>query len=266
MAFADDIVLLRPIASHLDCQILQEDIDKIHQEYMNLHLLLNPAKTSYILCTMAPNPAEIFLDRTPELNGEPIERRPFLKYLGVIIDQKLNFGMHAELQAAKAKRAIGALWRVLGRWTSKSHFQEIYSKKIMPLLCYALPVSCPTTRKHWEIMEKVHRFACRLATNNFTAQYSDLLHELHWKPLARLCVERQILLIFKYLDGTRFLPEGTLELAPPQARQLRRLGHHEREVSVDTTIFHSPNHRPPRRALLAHAPFYFSVQEWNFLP
>ncbi|MCP3667324.1 MAG: hypothetical protein GY696_33330 [Gammaproteobacteria bacterium] len=169
VAFADDIVLLRPIASHLDCQFLQEDIDRIHQEYMNLHLLLNPAKTSYILCTLAPNPAEIFLHRTPELNGEPIERRPFLKYLGVIIDQKLNFGMHAELQAAKAKRAIGALWKVLGRWTSKRHFQEIYSKKIMPLLCYALPVSCPTTRKHWEIMEKVHRFACRLATNNFTA-------------------------------------------------------------------------------------------------
>ncbi|MCP3665178.1 MAG: hypothetical protein GY696_22215 [Gammaproteobacteria bacterium] len=207
-----------------------------------------------------------FCDRAPELNGEPIERRPSLKYLGVIIDQKLNFGMHAELQAAKVKRAIGALWGLLGRWASKSHFQEIYSKKIMPLLRYALPVSCPTTRKHWEIMEQVHRFACRLATNNFTARYSDLLHELHWKPLARLCVERQILLIFKYLNGTRFLPEGTLELAPPQARQLRRLEHHEREVSVDTTIFHTPNHRPPRRALLGHAPFYFSVQEWNFLP
>ncbi len=72
-------------------------------------------------------------------------------------------------------------------------------------------------------MEKVHRFACRLATNNYTARYLDLLHELHWKPLARLRVERQMLLVFKYLEGVlfRFLPdEGTLELALPQARQL----------------------------------------------
>ncbi|MCP3663170.1 MAG: hypothetical protein GY696_11860 [Gammaproteobacteria bacterium] len=87
VAFADDIVLLKPIASPLDCQSLQEDIDKILHEYGNLHLLLNPAKTSYLLCTMAPNPAEISLDQTPELNGEPIERRSFQKYLGVIIDQ-----------------------------------------------------------------------------------------------------------------------------------------------------------------------------------
>ncbi len=77
----------------------------------------------------------------------------------------------------------------------------------------------PTKQKHWEIMEKVLRFACRLAINNYTVQYDiGLVARATLEAvLARLCVERQMLLLFKYLEGTRFLPEGAWELAPPQA-------------------------------------------------
>ncbi len=150
IAFADDLLLIKPIRNDDDSADLQSDIDMVHRQYSDLCLTLNPQKTTYLLSSIAPNPTNLQLSVQPTLNGEAINRTSSLKYLGVMIDQKLSFGLHAETQAMKAKKAIGALWRTLGRWTSREHFKEIYSKQILPILTYAIPVACPSTRKHWE--------------------------------------------------------------------------------------------------------------------
>ncbi len=266
IAFADDVVLIKPIILEADSLALQQDIDCITQEYSRLCLTLNEAKTNYSLCSLAPVQEHVRLDFSPTVNGHEIGRKSTFKYLGVTVDQKLSFGAHVELQSAKAKRAIGALWRTLGRWTSREHFCEIYVKKILPLYCYALPCSSPTTRKHWEILEKVHRFAARLASNNYTGRYSDILNFLHWKPIARLCVERQLMLQFKYIEGLRFLPPNVLVVSAPPPRLLRRAGRHNRHLELNLEIFHPNRHHPPRRTTIGQIPFAFGIAAWNLLP
>ncbi|MCP3662720.1 MAG: reverse transcriptase family protein, partial [Gammaproteobacteria bacterium] len=225
IGYADDIILVKPIASPNDCLHLQDDIDKILAEYTKLHLQLNPAKTSFLLATLSPDPSQVKLDIVPRLAGEEIEQKSTIQYLGVELDHKFDFGPHTELRAAKAKRAIGALWRILGKWTTRRNFCEIYTKKIMPLFCYALPVACPTSQRHWTVLEKVHRFAARLVTNNFISSYTDILEFLHWKPISRLCAERQLLLMFKYLEGLRYLPDGVMCMAEPPTRRSRPYNH-----------------------------------------
>ncbi len=266
IGYADDIILVKPIASDADSQLLQDDIDKILEAYTHLHLRLSPEKTSYVLATLSPTPDQIHLDIAPQLNGVAIERKKTMRYLGIQLDSKFSFGCHIQQQSAKAKRAIGSLWRVLGRWTNRSTFKDLYSTKIMPLIWYALPAACPTTRKHWELLEKVHRYAARLATNTFDVSYSAMLQQLHWKPISRLCVERQLLLVFKYLEGLRHLPNGVIEIVPPPARRLRRRGRHEREILVKFDSFHPAGFRPPQRNSLGQIPLGFAYSAWNLLP
>jgi len=267
IAFADDLILVRPVTRPSDCDELQMDIDKIHSEYNKLGLVLNPAKSSYMVATLSPGPANVDLPVPPTLDGTLILRRESLKYLGVCFDPKLSFGLHVEEKTTKGKRAIGVLWRVLGRWTSREHFLELYEKQIVPQFCYALPVACPTDKKHWLMLEKCHRFATRLATNDYQTGYCELLERVTLKPVARMCVERQLLLMFKYLEGLRYLPANILQPSAQPTRQLRRNGRrHGRELQLTYDCFIAPVFRPPMRATLDQLPLAYAVYVWNSLP
>ncbi len=125
ISFADDLVVLKPIVSDHSLVELQEDINHLLREYEQLKLSLNPTKSSYMVCSLAPHVADAF--GTPiEINGVQLQHKSELKYLGVTIDQKLSFGPNAEILAAKGKKAIGALWRMFGRWATRDHFGKFY--------------------------------------------------------------------------------------------------------------------------------------------
>ncbi|MCP3661954.1 MAG: hypothetical protein GY696_05560, partial [Gammaproteobacteria bacterium] len=157
IGFADDLILVKPIAAD-ECEAdLQQDIFAIQAAYRDLHLSLNPSKTELVLCTMAPQSVELNLELS--LNGEEIKAKSCLRYLGVQMDQRISFGEHAQNQANKSRKAIWALWRCLGKWVSRDFFQKIYTAKILPILTYGLPVTAPACKQHWLVLEKVNRVA-----------------------------------------------------------------------------------------------------------
>ncbi len=45
------------------------------------------------------------------------------------------------------------------------------------MMCHALPMIAAANHYHWEILERLHKFAAKLSTNNFTS---------------KLCTERQL--------------------------------------------------------------------------
>ncbi len=263
IAFADDLLMVKPIMNDEDPNVLQRDIDSIHQQYLQLHLSLNPDKTELMLCTLSN--LDVNLPFPMYLAGKEIFQTKSLKYLGVILDQKLSFDHHAVNQSLKTKKAIGMLWRTLGKWTSREQFQKIYSATVLPILTYALPVACPSSKFAWINLEKANRFAARLACNKFTVAYEDLLAKLHWKPISHLCVERQLLLLFRYYEGLRYFPSGILTAAPQPIRQLRRQTH-AKQVTLRFDEFHVANSSRPRRVTLGNIPLRYAVDSWNLLP
>ncbi len=76
-----------------------------------------------MLFTLEHEPQTIQLYAHPRINGAEVQRVPVLKYLGVLLDSKLSFGPYVELQSVRAKRAIGALYRTLGKWTNREVFK-----------------------------------------------------------------------------------------------------------------------------------------------
>ncbi|MCP3667653.1 MAG: hypothetical protein GY696_35045 [Gammaproteobacteria bacterium] len=119
--------------------------------------------------------------------------------------------------AAKAKKAVGALWRTVGCWAGRAIFQRIYESKVQPILYHALPLVSPATKCGWNALEKVHRYAVRLCLNDFSSSYTDLLGRVQWKNMSRLCVERQALTMYKWRNG----PDNIMREKP--SAQSRRI-------------------------------------------
>ncbi len=164
--------------------------------------LLNCEKSQYLLCSLYPQSIHpVSLSQSLQVNGNELKRTDQLRYLGVYFDRQMSFSANTARLCARAKAAMGVLSRVICRWTTRDVFKVLYTKKIAPMLFYALPVACPTLKKDWLILEKAQRFACRLAQNNYTKSYANLLEDLHWKPVTRLCFECQLLF---YMDFTFF--------------------------------------------------------------
>ncbi len=214
LAFADDQLIIKQIRDEGDCVQLQSDIDLILDSYSDLFLSINPSKSGFMVCSLACLAKVAELPILLSVHGAELEEKRSLKYLGVTIDPRLSFGEHTELIAPKVKSGIGAVFRTLGKFTSKKNFEVIYKAKILPIFLHALPFACPVLVHHWDLLEKTNRLACRLIANDYRSSYQQLLDKLHWKPIARLEVERQLLMMFKYSKAERHFPAEALHQRP----------------------------------------------------
>ncbi|MCP3668190.1 MAG: hypothetical protein GY696_37835, partial [Gammaproteobacteria bacterium] len=237
ISFSDDLILIKPIRDELDSVALQNDIDLLINRYGEKFMKINPEKSKFIIFTLENKSDTIQLHSEPKINGLQIYLVPLLKYLGVYLDPKFIFGPHFEHQVVKAKQAIGALYRTLGKWASKDIFKEIYTKKILPLYMYAIPAVAPSTVHHSRLLEKVNRFAGRLIENDYNSPYEGLIHKLGWKPMSCHIFERQLILSWKYARRQGFLPEGVLSAWEIPSRLRKGWGRHDQMISINDGIF-----------------------------
>ncbi len=264
LAFADDLLIVKPLRNDSDIKSLQDDIDAIISAYGELFLTVNPKKSAFMICTLATPAVCGKVKITLEVNGDKIEQRDILKYLGVTIDPDLSMGSHTEITTPKAKRAIGAFWRVLGKYSSRGIFFKFYKTKILPVLLHALPTSMPVQTQHWKQLEKINRFACRLVANDFTSTYQNLLERLHWKPISQLAFERQMIMMFKYAFAERYFPVEAMRPKPPHLRVLRHRNYHQFQFDLMVNLF--ATERVPQRQNVGKCPIFFAVHSWNSLP
>ena len=99
-------------------------------------LALNVSKTNFVLFPAKNKPLKSV---TIIINGQAIEQKDYVKYLGVLIDSKLSFKQHMIVVTKKIPRAIGLLNK-LRHYVSKRILKMMYYILIYPFLIYALPV------------------------------------------------------------------------------------------------------------------------------
>ncbi|MCP3661586.1 MAG: hypothetical protein GY696_03670, partial [Gammaproteobacteria bacterium] len=82
IAFADDLLTVKPIRTHADAIALQQDVDAVLLSYDELYLSVNPAKSCFMVCSLATSAVARQLQLHLQVNAEEIEERDVLKYLG----------------------------------------------------------------------------------------------------------------------------------------------------------------------------------------
>ncbi len=165
---------------------------------------MNPAKSKVLLCSISPQANFSGIHFT--LYGQPLLIVSDLKYLGVFLSQNLTFDFNADQVCTKAKKVLGSLFSACSGLTREYlHYLYILAK-IQPILLYALPVSCPSSKRSWLALERVNRYACRLLLNDYSSPYRTLLQSTRIRSLQEVCVQRQLKLCYKYVYKLRNFP------------------------------------------------------------
>ena len=111
--FADDAAIVHEHKSlkHLQKQ-LNSEADKLNQWFIANKLTLNLKKTKLMLFNkqkLKPNALKKFKLNINKTNIEQVDQ---IKYLGVILDNKLNWHSHIEYMCTKLSRAAGVIFKM----------------------------------------------------------------------------------------------------------------------------------------------------------
>ena len=107
--FADDTTLGYRSNNLPELQnILEEEVHKVTKWLAANKLLLNVAKTHSMLFTFKRNVSELKI----RINGIEIERKSITKFLGLQIDEKLNWKAHITHLCNKVSKSIAILRKV----------------------------------------------------------------------------------------------------------------------------------------------------------
>ena len=172
VTFADDVCIYRPIYSRDDYTLVQEDIAAIERWSDENFLTLNPQKCKYMLISRKKAPTAPAIPLL--LHNLVLNEVNTFKYLGVLLAEDLAWTPHIHAVCSKARQVLGLLYRRFYNFSNADTLLQLYVSMVRPHLEYACPVWAPHTAKDILELERVQRFAGRMATHNWNSSYSEL--------------------------------------------------------------------------------------------
>lgn len=173
--FADDACF--NFAHHnsniLEQQVNQE-LEKISTWFQDNKLTLNVEKTNFMLIHRRNQPIELNL----KLNGIKITQKDQIKYLGIFIDEKLNWKPHINSCITKLNKCMWAITK-LRPYTSLSTLRLVYYSLAYPYIQYCISSwggACKTTLQPLLVKQKL--LVKTMLQQSYTSPSSPLFHQL----------------------------------------------------------------------------------------
>lgn len=249
--FADDCLLYSHITSKEDQITLSSALTSIHDWCSKWKMKINHNKTSFIRIT---NKIKDILPFEYEIEGHKLQKVSYFKYLGITINENLNWDRHIHSLCSAAERKMWTLRRKLGQATTTVKLTA-YLTLVRPTLEYGCIVWDPYTKNQIARIEKVQRRAARFILSRYksTDSVSGMLSEL---KLPQLLERRRVArLKFLYLLRGNFFNINTgLYLTKRSARTLRS-SHNEQLTTLQARI-----------NTFKYSFFPRTIEEWNSLP
>ena len=159
VAYADDVaIIISGIFPNVICSKMNTALRMISDWAKSCGLDVNPSKTDLILFTKNRIPSNLDL---PGIDGKVLSLSSKAKYLGVILDPKLNWYPNIEDRVTRSLKAFYACRKSFGKsWgLSSKLIMWIYTAVIRPILMYGSIVwwCSLKTAKHIQHLSKVQR-------------------------------------------------------------------------------------------------------------
>ena len=207
--FADDLLLYRPISRPSEFQSVQKGIANIENWSVDNYLTLNPNKCKYMIVSRKRAP--LLPEFTLMLNGQALEQVDVYKYLGVLLSRDLSWSPHVDIVCAKARKILGLLYRRFYQFCNSDVLQQLYVSLVRPHLEYACHVWAPHTSKDITELENVQKFACKMATRQWSGmQYEQLLSSTNLPSLERRRTEQRLCHLFKIVHKLIYFPTNVI--------------------------------------------------------
>lgn len=202
--FADDLMLYFSSKNiSLIQNVLNEALKRLLKWLEKNQLKINIDKTVFTM--IRDQRCKITDECIIKINDTRIKEVSETKYLGVIIDNNLNFDKNADYVAKKIAKKIGILSRL--NYSVSSYTKSIIYKSIVsPHLDYCSTVMINYNQNKLNILQKLQNRAARviLGVNKYTA-IKDMLEALGWLSVRQRMIYNTCIFIYKMVNG--FAPD-----------------------------------------------------------
>ncbi|XP_046743250.1 uncharacterized protein LOC124409579 [Diprion similis] len=207
--FADDTVIFISGTNTEEIeQKLNHDLERVVKWMNSNSLKLNTTKTKSMIIH---DPRKLGIENKCnfKIAGIQIEEVREIKYLGVIIDNKLSFNAQAMFIVKKTSKKVNFLYR-LNRHLSCNTLMTIYKAIISPHFEYCNTLLLNTSAEWIENMQKVQNRAMRaiLRCDRYT-RVRDMLNAVNFLTIRQRLMYNVCLFVYKIMRGTmpRYLRE-----------------------------------------------------------
>ena len=186
--------------------------DDLNQDLVNLQnwlhgnkLSLNVVKTQSLIIGSRPNIQKIEkqTEAKPsfEIGDQKINMITDTKYLGVQIDDKLQWDRHIEHVKTKALRALGLI-KHAKKFLPSGDLQKMYRGIVEPHFSYCCSVWGCCSETKLNSLQKIQNRAARITTNSpYDASAAPLLQNLGWPSIKDLIRKETATLTYKALNS-----------------------------------------------------------------
>ena len=212
-AYADDgLVLIRGRFVGMVCERMQSACRIIERWCRENGLTVNPSKTELILFTKR---RKLGSYRLPVMYNEPLILRQEVKYLGVILDSKLNWKKQVQKVTQRAVATFWQLRRVVARtWGLRPKVLFwLYTAVVRPRILYGSIVWWPSLEKSYvrTQLAKVQRLACLGITGAMRTTPTAALNVILSLPSLHTHVRREAMAAYlRMRDGGAWQTQGTV--------------------------------------------------------
>ena len=205
--FADDTKIFRIIKNHHDTQILQDDLDKLHEWSSTWLLRFHPQKCK---CMRIGNSSDEPNNQQYKLDTHTLENTECEKDIGLLVDDALNFEKHLIAKVKKANSMLGLMRRIF-QFMDKESFKPLYQSMVRVQLDYLSSVWAPYKKKDIELVEQVQRRATRQVPGLSGLSYPERLKCLDIPSLKYRRARGDMIEVYKIMQEISD-PEATLNL------------------------------------------------------
>ena len=150
-AAADDSLLYRPIKTPKDCEILQHDLNTLQNWEKIWKMEFHPGKCNLLQITNKRNPIDFIYN----IHNTPLQKVDSAKYLGVVVDSKLNWKPHYSHLVLNCKKTLSFIRRNLPK-APRFIKSRCYTTLVRPKAEYASSVWDPYQMKKDRRKAQVH--------------------------------------------------------------------------------------------------------------
>lgn len=153
LLYADDLKIFRIIESHVDSQLLQQDLTEINKWCATNGLSLNISKCKTVRYTRNANT----IDFNYNLNDVVIDLAPSIRDLGVIFDSKLSFSHHIEHVTSTSLKTFGFIVRNTRPFININALKSLFCALVRSKLEYCSSVWSPQYLNKITCLENIQR-------------------------------------------------------------------------------------------------------------
>jgi hypothetical protein len=211
--YADDTNLLNSMTTLTgrDTCLINNELEKVFTWLCVNKLSLNIAKTKFMLFHNARKNVDILIPSL-RLNGIDIERVDNFNFLGVTLDENMNWHSHVNKVAMKLSRGLGILYK-LRHIFPLYILRTLYNSLTLPHLTYGILAWGKNTKRLFQLQKRAIRL---VANSNYRAHTSPLFKYLNILKLDDIFTLTALKFYFSYCNNRLPSYFQTMELVQRQ--------------------------------------------------